>query len=406
VSELRVTRPAATSSRGGAGAGGGGRAGAGAGAGAGALLLGFDPFLAAAAGALGIFSLVAIHAIAPVYVDRQAAYLALGFALMALISRFDYMRLRELKWVIYGVLIASILFVLAFGSAARGSTRAISLSVFSFQSSELGKVLLIVFLATVVVDASRRVTSRDLALRVMGLALIPAVLVIKEPDLGSGLVYIAIAFAVLYVSGIDWRPIAALAAALLAALTLGLTVLPLAGVHVLTGNEAQRFTAFLDPSAPANRYAAYQQVQAGIAIGAGGLGGRGAAASQTTLGLVPVPYTDDIFAVIAERFGFVGAAFLLLLYALMIWRTLRIVQLAGNLFGALIAAGAFAMLLFQVFVNVGVTMGILPNTGVTLPLVSYGGSSVLTTFLALGLLQAIYAHGRVSSPSKGHVLRF
>ena len=119
---------------------------------------------------------------------------------------------------------------------------------------------------------------------------------------------------------------------------------------------------------------------------------------------MPEPTTDFIFAAIGERFGFAGAAVVLSLYALMIWRTLRIVVAAKNLFGALLAAGVVAMLTFQVFVNVGVAVGILPVTGVTLPLVSYGGSSVLTTFLALGLLQSIHAQARIVAATKGRVL--
>ena len=143
-----------------------------------------------------------------------------------------------------------------------------------------------------------------------------------------------------------------------------------------------------------------------IGVGAGEGTGRGAGATQTTLGLVGTEApTDFIFTVVGERLGFAGAAFVLSLYALIIWRTLRIIGTARNLFAALIAGGAVAMLMFQVFVNVGMTIGIMPITGVTLPLLSYGGSSVLTTFLTLGLLQSIYGQARAASAPRSRALR-
>ena len=369
------------------------------------LALRFDPWLALATVGLAVCSLVAIHGAAPQYVSRQAAYLGFGFLLMAVMSRFDYSRLRELKWVIYGLLIVTILLVLAIGTSANGSTRAVNLTLISFQPSELGKVLLMVVLAALVVDSSRRLSARALTARVMAVALLPAVLVVAEPDLGSGLVYVAIAFAVLYIASVDWRQLAAVAAIGISVLTLALVVGPALGVHVLHHYQEERLTGFLHPSQNP-RSDAFQQVESVIGIGAGEKTGRGADATQTSLGLVSESPTDFIFTVVGERLGFVGAAIVLSLYALMIWRTLRIVAIAKNLFGALIAAGAVAMLMFQVFVNVGMTVGIMPITGVTLPLMSYGGSSVLATFLTLGLLQSIYGQARTAAAMKGRVLRF
>ncbi|MGA2470671.1 MAG: FtsW/RodA/SpoVE family cell cycle protein [Solirubrobacteraceae bacterium] len=367
--------------------------------------LGFDLWLAAAAAGLGVCSLVALHGAAPAYVGRQAIYLAIGFLIMALMSRFEYSRLREPKWGIYAALIFSILLVLALGSSANGATRSINLVVVSFQASELGKVMLMVFLAGIVVDSSRRGSATALTVRVMALALGPALLVIAEPDLGSGLVYLAIAFTILYIAGVDWQHLTGLAALAVTALIFALAVGPAIGVHVLNTYQEQRLTGFLHPSQNPNSHA-FQQVESTIAIGAGQKTGRGASATQTSLGLVSESPTDFIFTVVGERMGFVGAAIVLSLYALMIWRTLRIVAIAKTLFGALIAAGAVAMLTFQVFVNVGMTVGIMPITGVTLPLMSYGGSSVLTTFLTLGLLQSIYGQARTASAMKGRVLRF
>ena len=368
--------------------------------------LGLDPVLTLAAIGLGIASLVTLGGISHAQMVRQAVYLGGGLAAMVVMSRFDYSRLRELKWGLYVILIAAILVVLGIGHSVGGSTRSIGVSVFSFEGSEVGKVLLIVFLAAFVVDSSRKTSSRQLVARVMLLALIPAMLVISEPDLGSGLVYIVAAFAVLYIAGVHWKHLTAVVGLGIAALVLVLVVGPLVGFHTY---QADRLTAFFAPgSVPAKQIASalYQQQQSLIAIGAGQKFGLGAVATHTATNFVPLNSTDFIFAALAERFGFAGAAFVLSLYALIIWRTLRIVAAAKNLFGALVAAGVVAMLMFQVFVNVGVTVDILPVTGVTLPLMSYGGSSVLTTFLAFGLLQSIYAQARIAAGMKGRVLSF
>jgi len=369
--------------------------------------IGLDPILAAAAIALAIVSLVTLGGISHAQMVRQGGYLAVGLIAMLVLSRFDYSRLRELKWGLYVILIGGILIVLAIGKSIGGvSTRSIGISVFSFQASELAKVLLIVFMAAYVVDSSRRTSGRQLVARVMLLVLVPTMLVIAEPDLGSALVYVAAAFAVLYIAGVESRYLAAVLGLGVAALALVLIVGPLVGFHTY---QADRLTAFLDPSAvPAKQIsnALYQQQNSVTAIGAGQKFGLGAVATNTAANFVPLNTTDFIFAALAERFGFAGAAFVLSLYALIIWRTLRIVASAKNLFGALIAAGVVAMLAFQVFVNVGVAVDILPVTGVTLPLLSYGGSSVLTTFLALGLLQSIHAQARIAAGTKGRVLSF
>ena len=363
-----------------------------------------DLLLAVGAIGLGIVSLVTLADLSHAQMVRQAAFLAVGVVLMLSLSRIDYSRLRELKWGLYVILIGAILLVIGLGHSisGTGSTRSISISAFSFQASEFGKVLLIVFLAAFVVDSSRRTSGRELVARVMLLALAPAMLVIAEPDLGSGLVYIAVAVVVLYISGAAWQHLAALGVLGVVAFVVVVVVMPAIGVHALH-TQVSRLEAFLHPSSNPSK-AGYQQHLSTVAIGSGGKLGRGAATSQTTLGLVPEPTTDFIFAAIGERFGFAGAAVVLSLYALVIWRALRIVVAAKNLFGALLAAGVAAMLTFQVFVNVGVAVGILPVTGVTLPLVSYGGSSVLTTFLALGLLQSIHAQARMVAATKGRVL--
>ena len=377
------------------------------------LELPLDPLMTLAVIGLGICSIVTLGAATKnlvaghprYYVDRQAIYLGVGLAFMVVLSRVDYAQLKRLKNVIYGALIFSIVAVLGLGHAARGSTRAINFPLFSFQASELGKVLLIVSLSAFVVERSRRLRERDTTARVMLAALVPAMFVIAQPDLGSGMVYMVIAYMLLFIAGASWRHLGALAALVALAVAFVLVAAPAAGVHVLKPYQAARLTAFLHPSSNPQKQG-YQQQESKIAIGAGGKTGRGANGSQVPNGFVPESHTDFIFAAVGEEYGFVGAGLVLLLYALLIWRALRVLVMSKDLFGTLIAAGVAAMLMFQVFVNVGMTIGIMPITGVTLPLMSYGGSSVITTLLAVGLLQSIYVQARASASLKGRVLRF
>ena len=376
------------------------------------LRLPLDPLLTLAVIGLGVCSAVTLRTATQnlipgspgYYVHRQEIYLIVGFVGMLALSRIDYSLLRRLKNVIYGALIFSILAVLGLGHAARGSTRAINFPLFSFQASELGKVLLIVALSAFVVDRSRRISERDTTIRVMIAALIPAMFVIAQPDLGSGMVYMVIAYMLLFVAGTPWKHLAALAALVAVAAAFVLVAAPAAGVHVLKPYQVSRLTAFLHPSSNPQAEG-YQQQESKIAIGSGGKTGR-VNPTQTKLNFVPEDHTDFIFAAVGEQYGFAGAGILLLLYALLIWRALRVLVMSKDLFGSLIAAGVAAMLMFQVFVNVGMTIGIMPITGVTLPLMSYGGSSVITTLLAVGLLQSIYVQARASAAFKGRVVRY
>jgi len=350
------------------------------------------------------------------YVDRQGVYLAVGVLLMVILSRIDYSRFRLLGRGVYAALILSILAVLAVGHTARGSQRAISLSIFSFQASELGKVLLTVALAAFVVGRTRRLSDRETTVQVMLGALIPAMLVIVQPDLGSGMVYMVIAFTLLFVAGASWKHLGGLVALGVVSLSFVLVAAPAAGVHVLKHYQEERLTAFLHPSPSLKQIKesetktgepdpAYQLRESEIAIGSGGKTGRGENATQTRLNFVPEDHTDFVFAAVGEQYGFLGAALVLSLFGLLIWRALRILVMAKDLFGSLVAAGVAAMLCFQVFVNVGMTIGIMPITGVTLPLMSYGGSSVITTLLGVGLLQSIYLQARAAEALKGRVPR-
>jgi rod shape determining protein RodA len=329
------------------------------------------------------------------YVDRQVIYGGLGIVGMLLLTRVDYSRFRELRVGVYTFLCVSISMVFLFGFAARGSRRAFDLPFFSFQPSELGKLLLVLALAGFVIDGARRGSERQRTVRYLCLGLAPAALVFLQPDLGTSLVFAVATLAVMYFGGVRWTHFAVIGGALAALVTLILVVAPAVGTPVLKGYQEQRLTSFLHPSQDP-RDAGYQQHQALIAIGSGEKTGRGNQATQTRLDFVPERHTDFIFAVIGERYGFAGAALVLSLYALLLWRALRIVTLSKNSYGMLVAGGIAVMLLFQVFVNVGMSLGIMPITGIPLPLMSYGGSSVLATFLAIGVLQSIHMQARLS----------
>jgi rod shape determining protein RodA len=330
------------------------------------------------------------------FVERQVLYGVLGIALMIAVSRIDYTRLRELRVGIYAFMVGSIAFVFLVGTAVRGSNRWIDLPLFQFQPSELAKVLLCLSLAAFIYERVRRPFGINTTLWLLAVGLLPAALVFLQPDLGTGIVLIAIALTVLFVSGIPWQHFAAIGAA--AALLAGGAYLggSAAGVEFLHGYQEDRLTAFLHPSEDP-RDASYQVNQAIIAVGSGEESGRGDDATQTELLFLPERHTDFIYAVIGERFGFTGAALVILLYAVLFWRALRVMRISTSFYGVMIAGGIVAMLAFQMIVNVGMNLGLMPVTGITLPLISYGGSSVLGTFLALGLLQAIHAEARSQS---------
>jgi rod shape determining protein RodA len=371
----------------------------------------FDPWLVVAAGGLVACSLVTLkgatrNSVAghPLYyVERQAIYAGIGLIVAIFLARIDYSRLREYRYPLYGLLIA--LNLIVFGMPqVRGARRWIPLPFFQVQPSEFGKVLLIVSLSAFLVNRSRRLHEWRTTARIMLLALIPALLVIPQPDLGTGMVYVVVGFTTLFVAGTSWKHLTALVALFAVSVAIVLAGAPAVGVHVLKPYQVQRLTGFLNPSHdPQNQ--TYNITESLIAIGSGQKTGRGVAhATQTNLNFLPENQTDFIFSVVGETYGFVGAALVLSLYALLIWRALRILTMSKNLYGALIVGGILAMIMCQVFVNVGMTIGIMPITGVPLPLMSYGGSSVLVTFIALGLLQSIHVQARLTASTKGRAL--
>lgn len=370
-------------------------------------LLTFDPMLLIAALGLAACSLVTLKGAAGTYyMERQAAYCGIGLVVALIISRFDYSRLREYRYGFYALMVISNLVVYAM-PAQLGAKRWIPLPFIQVQPSEFGKILMILALAGFVVERSRSLHDRRTTALIMLLALFGAMIVIGQPDLGTGLVYVVVAVAVLFFAGVSWKQLTGLAALFVTAGVLILAVAPALGVNVLKTYQKERLTTFINPPRVCgqNDTTCYQLNQSLIAIGSGQKTGRGVSgATQTKFKFIPEAQEDFIFAVVGETYGFVGAAFVLSLYALLIWRTLRILTMAKNLFGTLIAGGILAMLMFQIFVNVGMTIGIMPVTGVPLPLLSYGGSSVLVTFISIGLLQSIYAQGRAASAGKARVV--
>jgi rod shape determining protein RodA len=362
-----------------------------------------DPVLALGALGLVACSLITLKgATGGMYdVKRQAIYAGLGVLIALVLARIDYTRLREYRYGFYALMIIGNLVVLGM-PAVQGAHRWIPFPLFQIQPSEFGKVLLIVSLAGFVVDRSRRLHEWRTTLRIILLALLPAFLVIPQPDLGTSMVFMAIGFVTLVAAGTSWKNLTAVAAvgAVVAAIVLGG---PVVGLHVLKPYQQQRLTGFLHPSKnPANK--TYNITESLIAVGSGGKAGRGTHATQTRLNFLPAPTTDFVFSALSETYGFAGAALVLSLYALLIWRALRIMTMAKNLYGTVIAGGILAMFMFQVFVNTGMTIGIMPITGVPLPLMSYGGSSVLVTFMAIGLLQSIHIQARRTAASKRQAL--
>jgi rod shape determining protein RodA len=295
---------------------------------------------------------------------------------------------------LYGAMVGVLFLVFAAGEATRGSRRWINISFFRFQPSEFGKLLLVLSLAGFLASRSKRLGEAKTVLAAVGLAVLPALLVFAEPDVGTTLVYGAVLAACLFVAGVRWAHLAALGAITVLAAVVVLWAAPAAGVHVLKPYQVTRLTGFLNPSENQNSDT-YNEHQSIIAVGSGGLHGRGVAgATQTSLDYLPAHSTDFAFASFAEQHGFVGAAILLALYLLVVWRALRIVAGARDGFGAIAAGGIVVAFLFQVFVNVGMTIGIAPITGIPLPFVSVGGSSMIANLLAIGVLQAICARSR------------
>ena len=316
--------------------------------------------------------------------QKQMGFLAVGLVLMFLISLIDYHRLIDIAHWAYGVGILALVAVALFGTRVMGGKRWINLHGVHFQPSEWVKLILIVAIARFFWG----ITGKGLSWLDIGKASvligIPMVLVLKQPDLGTALTYLPILICGLFLGGIRFKQAAII---LLCLLLAGVAVVK-SGKHLKPYQQA-RINAFINPDTDP-RGSGYQIRQSLIAVGAGGIWGKGTNKGTQTQGdFLPIPYTDFIFAAFCEEHGFVGAIGVLLLYFLILMRLIQNAQTASDIPGTFIVMGVVAVIVFQIAVNIGMVVGLMPVTGIPLPLMSYGGSSILFTFLSLGIVMNI-----------------
>jgi rod shape determining protein RodA len=360
-----------------------------------------DWILLAATGALVAYGLWAVAGItrhdvagnANYYVVRQGVYVGIGLAALVVAVFVDPEYYRRYRRPIYAGTLGLMVIVLLTGAVTRGSKRWLDLGFFKFQPSEFGKLFLVLFLAGLLADRAKRLGDSKTVLSAIAFAAGPILLVFVQPDFGTAMVYAAALAGVLFVAGTRWTHLAILGGATVVAALLVLWILPASGIHVLKPYQQDRIVGFMHRN-DQPQGATYNVTQSINAVGAGQLGGRGVkGATQTNLGFLPVHATDFVFASIAEQRGFVGVSILLLLYLLVVWRGLKVVAGARDAFSAIAAGGIVVALLFQVFINVGMTIGIAPITGIPLPFVSVGGSAMIANLLAIGVLEAIHVRG-------------
>ncbi|MCI0632896.1 MAG: rod shape-determining protein RodA [Actinobacteria bacterium] len=356
---------------------------------------GVDPVLVVAVLGLAVIGLFAIYSathqsLAAVdldpgrFVKRQVTFLAVGVVVLMVAASFDYRLMKVYAGIAYVSSLALLVLVRTpLGTSVRGSQRWFELFGFQLAPSELAKLALIAMLAAFLSELRSELTLHDV-FRASALAAIPAVLVFLQPDLGTSIVFAAILFGVLIVAGARARYLAILAFTAIVLIFAGFQV------GLVKEYQVERLRAFLDP-ANVDQNARYNRDQAEIAIGSGGLLGVGyLQGTQTNLDFVPEQHTDFVFTVVGEEFGFVGAAGLLALYGLVLSRAFRIAMLSRDPFGTYLAAGIASMLALQMFVNIGMNIGIMPITGIPLPFVSYGGSSLLLNCASIGLLLNVH----------------
>jgi rod shape determining protein RodA len=360
-----------------------------------------DWILLAATGALVAYGLWAVagitrHDVAGnpnYYVVRQGVYVGIGLAALVVAVFVDPEYYRRYRRPIYAGTLGLMVIVLLTGAVTRGSKRWLDLGFFKFQPSEFGKLFLVLFLAGLLADRAKRLGDSKTVLSAIAFAAGPILLVFVQPDFGTAMVYAAALAGVLFVAGTRWTHLAILGGATVVAALLVLWILPASGIHVLKPYQQDRIVGFMHRN-DQPQGATYNVTQSINAVGAGQLSGRGVkGATQTNLGFLPVHATDFVFASIAEQRGFIGVSILLLLYLLVVWRGLKVIAGARDSFSAIAAGGIVVALLFQVFVNVGMTIGIAPITGIPLPFVSVGGSAMIANLLAIGVLEAIYVRG-------------
>lgn len=339
----------------------------------------------AGAGLLMVYSATRASSNGATIAIRQCVAMGLGICVMIAVAFFDYRRLRGVLPWLYGGILALLLFVLSpLGSSSKGAQAWFDLGPFQFQPSEFAKLVVILCLAAY--------ASRQSSLRIRGgldnrhaavmvsMAGIPMALILLQNDLGTALVFAIITFVLLIVSGAPGRAIGGLVAATI------VVALAVVQFGFLKQYQVDRLTSFVKPTAN-EQTATYNLHQSQIAIGSGALTGKGLfLGTQTNLRYVPEQHTDFIFTVVGEELGLLGGGTLLALFALLMWRILQAAREASDPFGSYICAGVVGMFTFQIFENIGMTMGIMPITGIPLPFMSYGGSSTLACFAAVGLV--------------------
>jgi rod shape determining protein RodA len=318
------------------------------------------------------------------FLKRQLAFLGVSIIVFAIVLLFDYRQLRGLSPLLYGIGVLLLLIVLTpLGHSTAGAQRWINLGFLQIQPSELMKVVLVIALASLYTEGQSESATRRLPV-VLVLAAVPTFLIYMQPDLGTLMVLSAVLLVMLLTAGtrVRWMLLLLLSGVIAFILVLNL--------GLLRDYQIARLTGFLDPHADPRR-AGYNAAQSLIAVASGGPMGKGLLkGTQTNLDFVPEQHTDFIFTAIGEERGFVGAVITLGLFAILLWRALRIALLSKDTFGMLLGAGFAGMFAFQVFINVGMTIGIMPITGIPLPFISYGGSSMITSFVAVGFLMNIH----------------
>ena len=359
----------------------------------------FDPILLLAALALAALGTLLIHSSSltqfgsPTGFDfthpvvRQAVFASAGLILALAIARVDYKVLGILSAGLYIASIAALVFVLMFGEESFGSRRWILVGGILVQPSEIAKLVTIVALAKYLSDQQEAIGNVRVLLISLAIAAVPAILVFAEPDLGSAVIFGAIWLGMVTITGARWRHLAGM-------LMIALILLPFSLIALVSDYQRERIDIWLNPeSDPLG--SGWNILQAEISIGSGGLFGKGLTeGTQTQLDYLRTQTTDFVFSVLGEELGFIGALVLFALFIVLLWRGLRVAEVSRDLFGRLLATGLVIFILLQTFINVAVNLGLLPVTGIPLPFVSQGGSSLITLFIGIGILQSIVLRHR------------
>lgn len=337
-------------------------------------------------GNLMVFSATHMYENPYQFLQKQLFFSILGIAIAASFMLFNYRNLRQFIVPFYVLNIFLLIVVFFIGKEIYGSTRWITLGFFNLQPSELAKLILIITFGDFLADRKGNIKELKDWFIVAAHIGAPMFLIMLQPDLGTSLVLLAIMLGMLSVSGLRWQQG-------LAIFSMGLSaVFVVIRFGLLKEYQMTRILVFLDPTIDPTGVG-YNIKQSKIAIGSGGLFGKGLfSGTQSSLGFLPVRYADFIFSVVAEELGFIGAIMLLFLFLILILKCISIAKSSGDLFGSLMAIGIGSMWLFQIFVNIGMAMGMMPVTGVPLPFMSYGGSSMMINTMCVGLLANIYAH--------------